>query len=543
MKKFIFLLLLAFIQRGFQNTALAQVLPDRPALVLGIVVDQMRQDHLYRYSANFGNGGFRRMLREGFSFRNCQYAYIPTYTAPGHASIFTGTTPFVHGIVGNNWLDEAGKVVYCTRDDSVKGIGEDGKAGKMSPANLKAGTVADQIRLAGNFRGKAFGISLKDRGAILPAGHSANAAFWYDFSKGNFISSTWYRGLDGKLPGWLENFNRSGPVKACLDSVWKPLLPAAAYSASTPDLSLWESPLIAGRGPVFPYSVKEAGGAGKIPATPFGNQVLARLATELIAREGLGSDSITDFLSVSFSSTDIIGHAYGPNSMETEDCYLRLDRDLASLFRFLDEQVGKGKWLCFLSSDHGVMEVPAYLNSVQIPARLFSQAGILEKLREFSQKSTGKDWFSGLDNLQVYWKKEYFDLPQAEQHRLQMLFCGWLENQEGISRAFPLAGSRPWPEPPHLDKVAAGYYRGRSGHIQLLTDPFYMNHSDPKGTTHGSPHAYDSQIPCLWLGWKVAAGEDIRPVAVEDIAPGLSVLLKIAPPNAATGKALPVPIR
>ncbi len=512
-------------------------LPERPALVVGIVVDQMREDYLLRYGHHFVKGGFRRFLKDGFAFRNCRYSYLPTYTAPGHASIFSGTTPAVHGIVGNSWLSESGNPVYCTRDDTAKGIGTDGKAGKMSPAQLKAGSVADQVRLSGNFRGKAFGVSFKDRGAILPAGHAANAAFWFDFSTGNFISSSWYRELKGALPLWLQQFNQQGPVKSCLDSVWKPLLPLQAYTASDADNRPWEKPLIAGRDPVFPYTLKVAGGPEKLAATPFGNLVLSRLAMELIGQEGLGNDSIMDFLSVSFSSPDIIGHAYGPNSIENEDCYLRLDRELEKFFAFLDRRVGEGKWLCFLTADHGAMEVPGFLNQHHIPVRHFSEEQTLDSLRTWSVKNTGKDWFAGLDNLQLYLKQEFFSLSQTEQENLKCQFISRLEKIPGINRAFALSGQKPWPEPPHLDKVGAGFYKGRSGHIQLITDPFYLNQLSPQGTTHGSPHPYDTHVPCLWLGWKVAAGEELRPVSIEDIAPTLSSLVRIPFPNASTGKA------
>ena len=539
--RILFIAFLLTFPLGLQGQKNTVPVPERPVLVLGIVVDQMRADYLQRFGHHFGKGGFRRMMQEGFSFRDCRYSYIPTYTAPGHASIFTGTTPRVHGIVGNDWLDENGKSVYCTRDDSVRGIGEDGRQGRMSPANMKAGSIADQIRLAGNFRGKAFGISLKDRGAILPAGHGANAAFWFDFKNGNFISSTWYRDLKGKLPAWLEEFNRNGPVRACMDSVWKPMLPPGSYGAA--DDQPWEKPLVEGKGPVFPYLLKEAGGPEKVAATPFGNQVLTMLAMELIRKEALGSDQFTDFLSLSYSSPDIIGHSYGPNSVELEDCYIRLDRELETLFNFLDQKAGKGKWLCFLTADHGVMENPNFLKEHQIPARNFSEAGVLDSLRRFSLQETGKDWFAGIDNLQLYLHKAYFDLPEEVQHKLEKRFITRLRKEAGVSNVFSLLGAKPWPEPPYLDKVSAGYYQKRSGHLQILLDPFYLDQHDGKGTTHGSPHAYDAQVPCLWLGWKIAAGSDAGSVYIEDIAPSLAGLLRIALPNGATGKMLSIPLK
>ncbi len=542
MKIHVFLFLFFLLLPGFLRESRAASVPERPVLVLGIVVDQMRQDLLFRYAAGYGNGGFKRMLREGYSFSNCRYSYIPTYTAPGHASVYTGTTPALHGIVGNNWLDNAGIVRYCTEDKSVRGIGSEGKQGRMSPANMMAGSVADQVRLASGFRGKAFGLALKDRGAILPAGHAANAAFWYDFEKGNFISSTWYKELEGKLPVWLEKFNASGVVQSMVDSVWTPLLPLSFYHNQT-DNQVWEKPLIPGRPPVFPYKIRDAGGLDKLAQTPFGNRITRLAAQALIEGEGLGNDEITDFLALSFSSTDIVGHAYGPSAIETEDCYLRLDRDLESLFTFLDKKVGKGRYICFLTADHGVMEVPAFLRSRQIPAHLFFEDRTLDSLRAISLRISGKDWLAGFENLQLSWKEGFFQLKAEEQSRLEKEFINWLEKQDAVLRAFSLYGSRPWPEPPFLEKVSAAYFPGRSGHLQVLLKAPYLNQASETGTTHGSPFAYDSHVPCLWMGWKIAPGEDSSPVSIEDIAPSLSSLLHIGFPAAATGKVQAIPLK
>jgi len=537
-----FFLFFLLLQAGIPALLRAQQKPDRPALVVGIVVDQMRQDLLYQYSAGYGNGGFRRMLREGFSFSGCQYSYIPTYTAPGHASIYTGTTPAVHGICGNNWLESSGEMRYCTQDKQVSGIGTAGKSGQMSPALMMAGSVADQVRIASGFRGKSFGIALKDRGAILPAGHAANGAFWYDFEKGNFVSSTWYKELNGKLPGWLEKFNQSGLVNSMMDSIWKPLLPVSFYNSQS-DNQPWEKALIKGREPVFPYKLRDAGGPEKLAATPFGNRLTSLAAMALIEGENLGKDDFTDLLAVSFSSTDIVGHSYGPAAMETEDCYLRLDRDLETLFRFLDEKIGKGRWLSFLTADHGVMEVPGFLRSHQIPAYTFSDEMVLDSLRAISLRISGKDRIAGFENLQLSWKQEFFQLKKEEQERLEDNMIFWLEKQAGVLRAFSLRGSRPWPEPPFLDKVTAGWFPGRSGHLQVLLKAPYLNQASEQGTTHGSPYAYDTHVPCLWMGWKIAPGEDVRPVAIEDIAPTLSSLLHIGMPGAASGKIQAIPLK
>jgi predicted AlkP superfamily pyrophosphatase or phosphodiesterase len=263
----------------------------------------------------------------------------------------------------------------------------------------------------------------------------------------------------------------------------------------------------------------------------------------LIEGENLGKDDFTDLLAISFSSTDIVGHAYGPAAIETEDCYLRLDRDLETLFRFLDEKIGKGRWLSFLTADHGVMEVPGFLQSHQIPAFTFSDETVLDSLRAISLRISGKDRIAGFENLQLSWKQEFFQLKKEEQERLEEGMIFWLEKQAGVLRAFSLRGSRPWPEPPFLDKVTAGWFPGRSGHLQVLLKAPYLNQASEQGTTHGSPYAYDSHVPCLWMGWKIAGGEDVRPVAIEDIAPTLSSLLHIGMPGAASGKIQPIPLK
>jgi predicted AlkP superfamily pyrophosphatase or phosphodiesterase len=263
----------------------------------------------------------------------------------------------------------------------------------------------------------------------------------------------------------------------------------------------------------------------------------------LVDGENLGKDEFTDFLAISYSSTDIVGHAYGPSSIETEDCYLRLDRELETLFRFLDDRAGKGRWLCFLTADHGVMDVPGFLQSKSIPAYTFSEDNMLDSLRQLSVRNSGKDWLAGFENLQLIWKPDFFRLEQHQRDNLEAGLIRWLENQPSVLRAFSLSGKRPWPEPPFLDKVSAAWFPGRSGHIQVLLKAPYLNQASEQGTTHGSAYAYDSQVPCLWMGWKIAPGEDVRPVAIEDIAPTLSSLLHIGLPNAATGKALYVPLK
>ncbi len=302
----------------------------RPKLVVGIVVDQMKMEYLYRFSDDFSSNGFKRLINNGYTFHNMHYNYVPTYTAPGHASIYTGATPSTHGIVGNDWFNKStGRDMYCTDDASVKVLGDGTeKEGAMSPKNLLSTTITDELRMATNFNSKVIGMSIKDRGAILPAGHFANWAFWYS-KTGAFISSTFY---GSTLPNWVTEFNQEKRYMNYINKGWDLLKPIATYNESLPDDNPYEGKLDKANAPVFPYDLSKMykeKGADVLRTTPFGNDILAELAMKAIEKEDLGKDEITDFLTVSFSSTDYVGHTFGPRSMELQDTYLRLDQTIA----------------------------------------------------------------------------------------------------------------------------------------------------------------------------------------------------------------------
>ena len=334
---------------------------NRPKLVVGMVIDQMRWDYLYRYYSRYGSGGFKRLINEGFSAENTFIPYTPTYTACGHASIYTGSVPAINGIIGNDWYDpQLGRNVYCAEDTSVTSVGSTTMAGVMSPKNMLTTTITDELRLATNFQGKVIGISLKDRGSILPAGHSANAAYWFDGQTGDWITSTFYM---TKLPTWVEDYNKIKLVNKFYEKNWPTLYPIETYTQSTADDKPYEGKARGEQSPVFPHPLKLYAGKNfeMIKSTPYGNTMTLDLAKLAILSEDLGKDNITDFLAVSCSSTDYVGHMYGPNSIEAEDTYLRLDKDLAEFFDYLDSKVGKGNYLFFLSADHGAAPVPGFM--------------------------------------------------------------------------------------------------------------------------------------------------------------------------------------
>ncbi|MBP7499715.1 MAG: alkaline phosphatase family protein, partial [Chryseobacterium sp.] len=338
---------------------------ERPKLVVGLVVDQMRWDYLYRYENKFGKGGFQRLLGEGYSLNNVHIPYIPTVTAIGHTSIYTGSVPSIHGIAGNDWTDKAtGKNVYCTADEDMKPVGTDNKrSGSHSPKNLWSTTMTDQLMIASNFKSKVVGVSLKDRASILPAGHNPTGAFWFDDSNGKFITSSYYM---NELPKWVNDFNNQKVPEKLLANGWQTALPISEYTESTADNVTWEKPVGTAKDPVFPYNnllTDYATKKGVIRTTPFGNTLTLKFAESALDNYSLGKGSETDFLAINLASTDYVGHSYGPNSIEVEDTYIRLDRDLATFFKMLDEKVGKNNYLVFLSADHGGANAEGFLKA------------------------------------------------------------------------------------------------------------------------------------------------------------------------------------
>ncbi|RYY18950.1 MAG: alkaline phosphatase family protein, partial [Chitinophagaceae bacterium] len=322
----------------------------RPKLVVGIVVDQMRWDYLYRYYDRYSAGGFKRMLTQGFSCENAFIPYTPTYTAAGHTCVYTGSIPAINGIIGNSWYRrDLKRAWYCAEDSTVISVGSTSSAGKMSPRNMWTTTITDELRLATNFNSKSIGIALKDRGAILPAGHSANAAYWFDNSSGGWITSTYYM---NELPDWVKKINDKKLPDQYLQKNWNTIYPINTYKQSTEDNKSYEA-ILPGEDNTFPHETASitTNKYETFRNTPYGNTFTFDLAKAAIDGEQLGQRGATDFLALSFSSTDYVGHAFGPNSIEVEDTYLRLDQELAAFYALLDAKLGKGQYLVFLTAD------------------------------------------------------------------------------------------------------------------------------------------------------------------------------------------------
>ncbi len=511
---------------------------ERPKLVVGLVVDQMRWDYLYRYYNKYGNDGFKRLLNTGYSLNNVHIPYVPTVTALGHTCIYTGSVPAIHGIAGNDWTDkETGKNVYCTTDESVKPVGTTNvKVGSHSPKNLWSTTISDELRMATNFQGKVIGVSLKDRASILPAGHTPNGAFWFDDSTGDFITSSWYM---NDLPQWVKAFNARKMPEKLVANGWSTLLPIDQYTESSPDNSAWEGLLGSAKTPVFPYSNLASDYKDKkdnIRYTPFGNTLTLKLAEAAVEGEKLGSDDIVDMLAVNLASTDYAGHKFGPNSIEVEDVYLRLDQDLAQFFNYLDSKVGKGQYTVFLSADHGGAHSVGFLQEHKITTGFFGD-GMEKNMNEKLKEKFGVDkLINAIDNYQIY-----FDRKLLKEHKLDLdevkdFTVEEIENDPNDLYAVSVTKVQQSTIPePIKQRIINGINRQRSGDIQLVSHDSMLPPYSKTGTTHSVWNSYDAHIPLIFMGWGIQHGESNQAYFMTDIAPTVSSLLKIQFPSGNIG--------
>jgi predicted AlkP superfamily pyrophosphatase or phosphodiesterase len=511
---------------------------ERPSLVVAIVVDQMRYDYLIRYWDKYGNGGFKRMIRDGYNCRNMNYNYVPTYTGPGHASIFTGSTPSVHGIVANNWYRKNEKdTVYCVEDKSVKTIGATNESGLMSPHNLLTTTIADELKIITNFKSKTFGISMKDRGAILPVGHTANAAFWYDSKTGFWISSSYYM---KQLPDWVMAFNNQKRSDFYLNKVWEPMLPIQQYTESTADSTPYEENYKHENKVVFPYnfSTTKAQGYEMIRRSPWGNSLTNEFAQQLIKSENLGKNGTTDFLSISFSCTDYVGHQFGTFAIETEDTYLRLDKDLEQLFNFLDGSLGLNNVLIFLTADHGASHNPEFLNDHKIPAGSFPFKSVNDSINKFLKTTYGNEkWINCFDNNQIFLNYDALNKKNIDVSTMSKSIINFLMQFKDVYNVLTkdqLLSQQYTDIPRQL--IQNGIHPKISGDLIIILNPSVLDWEKSKGTTHAAPWSYDTHVPLLWMGWNIKHGYTDEEMFINDIAPTLSVMLGTAFPNGKTGK-------
>jgi len=517
----------------------------KPKLVLVIVVDQFRYDYLERFGDLFGSGGFKRLMNEGALFTNANYDYVPTFTACGHAAVFTGSVPAQNGIVGNVWYDrESGKVRVMVTDDSahlVTSTGPSARGGAASPRYLLGTTIGDQMRLANNFQSKVITASLKDRSAVLPGGQRPNGAFWFNEANGEFVSSDYY---SKELPAWVRKFDADDRPDKYFGAKWDRTLPADAYKrAQAENLPLQRSVL----GSRFPYVV--TGGDEKpgpkfynaFTLTPFASEYLSQFGKVALDAESLGADQFPDLLSISFSSPDLTGHYYGPDSQETVDTYARLDRVIADLLSYVDKKVGLANVIVAVTGDHGVAPIPEYMKSKGFDAgRLSSNEFVSAANKALAARFGDGKWVVNLSNDQLYLDQKLIADKKVDPAEAERIAGEAALASEGVVNYFTrtqiVAGRMPGG--PVARRVTNGFNRKRSGDVWLITKPLYFFAEGELPTTHGSAYNYDTHVPVILFGAGVQPGRYNADCSPSDIAPTLAALLGIEPPSNRTGRVL-----
>ena len=516
---------------------------ESPKLVVGIVVDQMCYEYLYRYSDKFCEGGLKELMQNGTNCRNTQYNYIPTYTGPGHASIYTGTTPSNHGIVANDWYDRSTKGnVNCVDDSTVTPVGTVSKYGMFSPRNLKANTITDQLKMTYP-QAKVISMSIKNRGAILPGGHLSDGSYWYDYATGKFVTSSFFK---DDLPNWVNEFNDEGYVEKCLKQEWNTIMDIDAYAESGPDNSPYEHLLPGKTTPTFPYNLKEmtndVNNYELFVYTPFSNTYLTDFAIASIDSEELGKDDQTDMLCISYSTPDIMGHAFGPYSVEIEDMYIRFDLEIKKLLNELKERVGEDNFTLFLTADHAVVPVPQYLIDNNLPGGYFFIDQHMPKLREAVTARFGEDLIVVQDNLNIYLDHDRITALKLDLNEVSTFVAGNIQKWESVKRVF--TGDQLYNasiDDEWMDMVRKGYHHAESGDVIFTLEPGYLakstdSESARKGTSHGSAYSYDTHVPLLWYGKNVGVEEVFRNIGIPDIAATLAHMLYLQNPNSLRGK-------
>lgn len=536
----IFISFLFCVQLGWaQKTSETVDSEESPKLVVGIVVDQMRYEYINEYWDKFGEDGFKRMINEGYNFENMHFNYFPTYTGPGHAAVYTGAGPAVNGIVGNGWYNrEMEASEYVVDDADVQTVGGSGDVGKMSPKNLVSTTWTDELKDA-NGESKVVGISLKDRGSILPAGHIGDMAFWFDADNGRFVSSTWY--MD-ELPQWVQDFNQNGDIEEYSQSQWETLYDIEEYTASNEDNTPYEGTYAWEDEPVFPHDFSQAedNAYSAMISSPFGNELVKDISLEAVRNENLGQDDATDALVISFSSTDYIGHQFGPHSVELQDTYLRLDRDLADMFEQLDEEVGEGNYTVFLTADHGVVDVPQELKDRNLPGGYFDSETVIDELSNYLSEEYGsEEWVENYTNQQVYLDRDLVKENGESLVEMQDKAADFLLDFEGVLSTNTAENFKNENYSNGLQGMfQRGFFEERSGDVYIQLKAGWLDSSYETGTSHGSPFSYDTHVPMLMFGHGVPHGNSSEKVEITQIAPTVSNMLKIAFPSWTDAKPL-----
>jgi predicted AlkP superfamily pyrophosphatase or phosphodiesterase len=522
----------------------AYIPPEKPKLVVGIIVEQLRYDQLEKFRDRFCENGIRRLLNEGTYFKNASYNYMLTQSAPGYATIATGTEPAFHGITSDNWyLPLRNEMIYCTQDNTVNPVGGSFDAGLHSPVNLLASTFPDELKMATNGKAKVFSIGLKESSAILSAGHSANGVYWYDNTTGTWMSSTWY--MDS-LSAWVNDFNAMRLSDSYLNSPWSLLRLKEDYADCLPDSNSFETGFDGVN--YFPYDLKKMSSKGLINVkrdysilreTPFGNSFTKDFAIRLIKEERLGKHEMTDFLAICFSATDNIGHRFGPSSVETGDAILRLDKDIEQILNWLNDSIGKRNVLVYFTAAHGVSEIPAVLEKNRIPAGYFKKTEAMQLLKSYLNAVYGQgDWVKGYYEKQIFLNRILIEDAKITLEDIQKKVSRFMVQFSGVSSAYPYTAfeSNDFSNG-HLKRIMNSFTPQRSGDVIITLNPGWVEKNDYV-TDYNSPYEYDSHVPLIWYGWTVNRATVTRRVSLTDIAATLSSLCKVPYPDACTGEPL-----
>lgn len=512
-----------------------------PKLIVGVVVDQMMVDYLYRYQHRFSKGGFLKLMKKGTNCRNTQFNYVPTYTGPGHASIYTGATPSENGIVGNSWFDrEAGASVNCVTDSSYFSVGTESSYGIRAPSYLKCMTITDQLR-ATYTDSKVISISIKDRGAILPGGHMSNGSYWYDYMTGRMITSEYFM---KELPKYVQDFNASDYPSKVMGNTWNTLFPIETYMASGPDDSPYEQILTTKTSPTFPYDFAKItdsiGPYSYFTVTPWANTFLTDFAISSMQNENLGKGGSTDFLAISYSTPDIAGHAFGPYSIEMEDMYLRLDLELERLMKALKSQVGKD-FVIFLTADHAVVPVPQWLIDNNLPGGYIFLEQPLLSLGASLLAKFGANFVLTEENDQIYLDEKSIAFMGVDKADVENFVAEEVRKWEGVKYVYTSTDMHRANGVDGLtEMIRNGFVPERSGNVIFVLESGYLGktletETSRRGTSHGSAYNYDTHVPLLWYGKNIPKKEVFDKIEIIDIVPTLSQILNLQNPSCTMG--------
>ena len=539
MKKYIATILLSLVLVKLSGQG-AYLPPDKPKLVIAIVVEEMKYDQLEKFRDKLGENGIKRLINEGTYFKNASFQYMLTQSAPGHATIATGAEPSVNGITSDDWyVPLKNELINCSRDINVNAVGGSFESGLNSPVNLLVSTFSDELALSTNGRAKVFGVGLRESSAIFSAGHAANAAYWFDNKTGTWMSSSYYL---KELPIWVNDFNAMKFSDVYLNSTWSLLKSEKDYVDCLPDSNKFE---IGFNGiNYFPYDLKkirsESGSKdySLLRETPFGNSLTTDFAIRLIKNERLGKGDVTDYISICYSATDYIAHRFGPSSVEMGDAIFRLDDDIKNLLSFVNDSIGKKNVLIYFTAAHGISEIPAVLEMNRIPSGYFQQNQALQLLRTYLNAVYGEgDWVKGYSERQIFLNRTLIEDARLSLDDVQKKVARFLVQFTGVAAAYPYSAFEANDfSSGNLKRIINNFSPQRSGDVIVALNPGWVEKQSDYVTNHNSPYEYDTHVPLIWYGWTMNRATVMRQVNMIDIAATLSTLCKVPYPNACSGE-------